>query len=598
MKLVRLGWQLSLLQVVTVEALGKGNNANHIFNAVHSSMRQWGSSLNHNGMSIFMATVPAGTEFYHGTSSPYRINGTQWLAFEPEHALMFARPEIRPPRRRDHGHGPPPPHHNPDDEHDPPRPIIWHDRTISPRERINTPRRRKSQSPAEPIDQSNAPRLRSRQDQIPIIPRPGIPGSLPGNPMGYLHTYRTHNPLHLVYLDGQSAAKSELGTLDTQDRILRQLSAKYRQKRLLSPPAPLSSDLPAAGGPMDDGQRAADMCSLASTTWKDRIDGFLRMEGGFEIILCDFKKHLTIETISAVEMLHTPGMSSSAYDYMKAVTARYDGIGNGRVEVAWDSMITLFDYPDSMDQDEKGRPRVKQDAKDLDKIGTLLERHTRMDWKKEDRVNWQAVADMVVGRYGDRIQDLASGRLETLEDMQLDVTSALRPFIDSREINHAREVERCAKQFWPATDPSEPWKTTLMTRGTAARAVHDVAHVVCNELSRVRDAKTFPEAMGIVTELKEWLGWTTWKKCRGCDAHEICFLPIWPWGREEDFEHPQCVGNSAEFGLHFGYWNMQPPRKDKPGEQAPEEDKSGKCTEKSKSRILFSSPGADHPLCV
>ncbi|KAJ4290997.1 hypothetical protein N0V90_010193 [Kalmusia sp. IMI 367209] len=32
-------------------------------------MRQWGSSLNHNGMSFFMATVPTGTQLYHGTAN-------------------------------------------------------------------------------------------------------------------------------------------------------------------------------------------------------------------------------------------------------------------------------------------------------------------------------------------------------------------------------------------------------------------------------------------------------------------------------------------------------------------------------------------------
>jgi hypothetical protein len=57
-------------------------NANYIFNSVHHAMRQWGSSLDHNGMSVFLATVPANTEFYHGTSSPRAINGTQWLAFD------------------------------------------------------------------------------------------------------------------------------------------------------------------------------------------------------------------------------------------------------------------------------------------------------------------------------------------------------------------------------------------------------------------------------------------------------------------------------------------------------------------------------------
>jgi hypothetical protein len=106
----------------------KAHNANHLFNAVHSSMRQWGSSLNHNGMSFFLATVPAGTQLYHGTSNPEPIEGMQWLAFEPEHALIFARPN-RGPLPGD-GNGPPKNggeqmeeygrklHHRPDMPHD------------------------------------------------------------------------------------------------------------------------------------------------------------------------------------------------------------------------------------------------------------------------------------------------------------------------------------------------------------------------------------------------------------------------------------------------------------------------------------------------
>jgi len=61
-------------------------NAFHIFNAVHSAMRQWGSSINHNGMSFFLATVPAGQPLYHGTRDSERPQGFEWLAFEAEHA--------------------------------------------------------------------------------------------------------------------------------------------------------------------------------------------------------------------------------------------------------------------------------------------------------------------------------------------------------------------------------------------------------------------------------------------------------------------------------------------------------------------------------
>lgn len=53
-------------------------NANYIFNEIHSSARQFGSSLNHNGMAFFLATVGAGVEFYHGSSSADPVRGMEW----------------------------------------------------------------------------------------------------------------------------------------------------------------------------------------------------------------------------------------------------------------------------------------------------------------------------------------------------------------------------------------------------------------------------------------------------------------------------------------------------------------------------------------
>ena len=76
-------------------------NAPQIFNAIHSSTRQWGSSLLHNGMSLYPARIPNNTHLYHGTHIPDAVKGMEWLAFEIEHAEMFARSHrIGPPRGR------------------------------------------------------------------------------------------------------------------------------------------------------------------------------------------------------------------------------------------------------------------------------------------------------------------------------------------------------------------------------------------------------------------------------------------------------------------------------------------------------------------
>ncbi|ESZ89598.1 hypothetical protein SBOR_10019 [Sclerotinia borealis F-4128] len=161
-------------------------NAPAVFNAIHSSMRQWGSSLKHNGMSFFPATVPKGTLLYHGTHTPEPVKGMEWLAFEVEHAEMFARPRRgHVPGSRPgggHGHGPgkgPPPHARMDS-----RPKSPHGGNVH--------------GDAEDKDEDSH---------------------------GYLHTYRTSRSLtKLLYIDGMSAGKTSMGTLDSTDYVIRNLS--------------------------------------------------------------------------------------------------------------------------------------------------------------------------------------------------------------------------------------------------------------------------------------------------------------------------------------------------------------------------------------
>ncbi|PWY65741.1 hypothetical protein BO70DRAFT_356701 [Aspergillus heteromorphus CBS 117.55] len=96
---------------------------------------------------------------------------------------------------------------------------------------------------------------------------------------GYFHTYRTKREMRLVYFDGQSAAKLLRGTLDMQDIVL--LNATW------------FDGSPAEG----DNVRADGLCALARDRWDNRVDGFIRMVGGFEIILCSFADNLDVASI-------------------------------------------------------------------------------------------------------------------------------------------------------------------------------------------------------------------------------------------------------------------------------------------------------------
>jgi hypothetical protein len=162
------------------------DNAPQIFNAVHSAFRQWGSSLKHNGMSFFPATIPANTQFYHGTHSIEPVEGMQWLAFEIEHAEFFAR-SGRPP-----GKGRPGRPGRPGGPGGPGRP---------------------GRPPSGEIGFGDEP----GQGQVVAN---GADLDKDAGDFAYLHQYRTTRALNrLLYLDGMSAGKTSVGTLVS--RVLR-----------------------------------------------------------------------------------------------------------------------------------------------------------------------------------------------------------------------------------------------------------------------------------------------------------------------------------------------------------------------------------------
>ncbi|KAI7497654.1 hypothetical protein KC367_g5706 [Hortaea werneckii] len=585
------------------------HNANHIFNAIQSSMRQWGSSLNHNGMSIFLATVPQDVELYHGTSNPDPVNGTQWLAFEPEHALVFARERSppgggkgrpkEPPRwksGRDHyGSGGsrtfgrnPMPSHLYDKEEDPD--YREHHRRSSPPPPPHhfgheEDDRRNEWEPGH-TGAENA-----RQKPISAPQRP----ALDKNPSGYLHTYRTKHPLRLLYVDGQSAAKSTKGTLDMQDLVLlhenppeEAVKATQRGRKVnddaeygfdrfrhdephpndLQMPNELHAEQSAAaqgtkhGGPMGESVRAERLCEQARTEYDGRIDGILRMEAGFEIILCDFSQHLDVVSIAAANPgTDGPGPDARSDDmlsYYQAVASRYDGIGGGRVVLDYDHFLTLFAVEDALYFDETGRPRVKNESQLIAPFRRGIQHLALSDRSADKSVDWQAAADMITARYADRIAYLASGEIEDVEYFRAEASRAIRPHIDHSNRNTSHEIQHCSNYALPSNRPSDPAKG-----GLAYDSIYTVNSVICRTLTEASTVDTLAHGLAMMRGLRSWLSWTSWKRCSGCGPHEVCFLPIWPAGDAKDFEHPSCRSDFS--GPPGNYWGGfgKPPGQDR-----------------------------------
>jgi hypothetical protein len=272
------------------------------------------------------------------------------------------------------------------------------------------------------------------------------------------------------------------------------------------------------------------------------------MEAGFEIVLCNFEKDLDVVKIAQakVSVNDSAGeMNEDIFNYYKAISARYDGIGGDRVSLDYDNFLTMFNHPGIMYYDNASLPRVDNTSKAIPSVRYEVK---ELALKKfgPTGVNWQSTTDMIVARYADRIAYLTSGAITNLSSFQAEVDRALRPFIDYGSRNSNAEIHRCAFQLLPRA--SNPPKSSL-----AYNTILNVTTTICSALSSVLSEDiNFTSALTLIKTLQSWLRWTEWKKCRGCNSHEVCFLPIWPTGTEQDFEQPRCRSDIS--GAPGGYW--------------------------------------------
>lgn len=86
-----------------------------------------------------------------------------------------------------------------------------------------------------------------------------------------LHTMTTTKELRVIYLDGHSATLTSTGTLDSEMAILKGYVAEDPSEDLV----------------YNEDQRAVELCQLVD---KLGIDGVVRMNAGFEILVCDYSK--------------------------------------------------------------------------------------------------------------------------------------------------------------------------------------------------------------------------------------------------------------------------------------------------------------------
>ncbi|KUJ11900.1 uncharacterized protein LY89DRAFT_673711 [Mollisia scopiformis] len=465
-------------------------NANLIFNAVHSSMRQWGSSIQHNGMSFFPAYIPEGTLLYHGNRIPEIPIGPEWIAFEIPHAEMFAVGwRVKRPQ---------PPGDGDDDK-------------------------------VEVSDEGYVDLRKISPNQLWTLDEPEyeyIPG--------YLHIYKANRPLKVLYLDGMAAGNSDRGTMDSQDILL----------------------LNFTGGVWDERGRAAELCNLAKDIG---VEGFVRMECGFELIKCDFSEGLTfISHKQRPNIQKSEGFNTMfLFEFVREIGSRYFGIGAGRVLLDYSSMVSAFFYPANLsnphpDPGQSKLPRlVKSDDNVLKQMRSDV-RDAVIDSNSNVGIDWQGVADMIVKRFASRLQFLATDMDQ--EKLLSEVNMLVNTFIDYGTHDEQDPVEVCALHYLQPVSPHTEQDHLIQA------AFKTVTHKICDTLNEVRkivlqkredenavDVDDASLEVQLIRELNSWLDWPDWTTCGVCAVDEVCFIAVFPYGTEEDHYLPQCRNSEQLF---------------------------------------------------
>lgn len=540
-------------------------NAFAIFNSIHSAMRQWGSSVNHNGLSFYLTQAPEGSIFYHGDYLDHRPRDFEWLAFEFEHAYMFGR-SWEPPKdwnrssidtilaTKAHHELPP---------------GLW--RHMSPhmsRSHLQSKQPFDTASGQQPLVGS-MPSLHvdgDGEERGPYFPDPRKPAR------GYFHTYRANRPLNLLYIDGQAAAKAIFGPMDSQDLILLDWSQPLRDS---------------IHSFFAEVQRGVDMCDLAKD-WTfaagGQIDGFIRMEAGFEIIYCDFSAKGGLDLLS---LKHEPFRNETAlghgpqdldmeiFEWLRASAERFHGHPAGRVDIDWSSMVSAFAYPVNVsnpDMERQDLPRIVNTTREERRNirarlrDVIIERGGRSSFKK-GVVNWQALVDKIATRFSSRLWYMANAELN-YADLLTATSTLIDPFIDYFDHGskaEQRAVDRCS---WHYFDPA------LLRHGSQTPedevievAIRTVLRTICSSLFSARSVMwsnrtTSPDfespteqARHTVQSLNDVLRWSTWRECATCGLDEICSIPMFPMGSEEDYFHPRCR-NITSIIANRGYWGF------------------------------------------
>ncbi|KAG1750211.1 hypothetical protein EDB19DRAFT_97419 [Suillus lakei] len=384
-----------------------------------------------------------------------------------------------------------------------------------------------------------------------------------GNGSGWHLTLAATRPLKVLYFDGRSAAKLSEGTMDMQDIIV---WGEPRPERYF-----------------DERDRIDDLC-----TWGKEfgIDGFVRMEMDFEIMLCDFTAG--VEVVSFLHLVlpkdewsfphPTPLDSDSGargFEVLHSGSWHNRYPGDSRIVLDLTSLISFYDtaLAPSLIPVRVGLERCDHRVLGIspDDISRVMRKLTEVITRPhpvDSGIDWKILTHVIVDRYADRLelmQHLLNFTSSDLQELlhrarlaQTQLRVMLTPYLlDSTIVPSAVtsgvDASRWASQIFKLCATTHTSKMInqipLMTSSERLllTAVEDTTREICRVTTKMwadgvmsgldsifqRERNVEHEVIRLmhdwrhdIEKLMSWLDWSIWIKCRpACGPEEMCYLP-------------------------------------------------------------------------
>lgn len=381
-------------------------------------------------------------------------------------------------------------------------------------------------------------------------------------------TLTVTRPMKVLYFDGSSATKLPEGTMDTQDLVAwSEMKPKWVR---------------------NEEQRIKDLCKWGQ---KHGVNGFVRMEMNFEIMICNFTSHFEVVSFLHLEstrlgvgpptdLPEDTNTMQHAFEVMHSASWRENYPGETRIILDFSGLISFYDtalVPSLVPRRvglERWDHRVGGiSSEDIERVQDRLAEALARQSLTTSGIDWKTVLRVVVDRYASRLETMQyllnltvvnRSTFDHAQQVQRQMHTVLLPYavfaaLPPNTSDTANATNSWAAPIFRACATSHT--ASIVVLGTTftpserllLQAVRETTHEICRVVTKMWASGLMagvdhlyppeqrPDADHIhtlmsewredLTQLISWLDWSVWVKCRpACGVEEMCYLPTWPLG--------------------------------------------------------------------